>query len=83
MYRCSASHLSFHSPSVCTVSVAPFSSVGSSPTSMPVRISGPLVSSAIATSRPSSGVSATLLRAFAITWRHARAKEWWMARAVQ
>ena len=67
MCTCSASHFSFHSSAVCTVIVEPLTSSTSSPTSIPVRISGPLVSSAIATGLPSIGKSTWLCRALAIT----------------
>jgi len=68
MWMSEAEHSSFLASSVVTVSLAPFSSnTFSLPTVMPVRISGPLVSSAMASRRPSSGVSSTDLRALAIT----------------
>ena len=68
MYSVSPSHSSFFDASVVTRSFAPLAKATSaSPLSMPVRISGPLVSSAIATSRPSSGVSFTDWRTFATT----------------
>ena len=62
MYSGSPSHESFlNDASVVTSSVDPLveATVEPSPLSMPVRISGPLVSRAMATSRPSSGVSST------------------------
>jgi len=65
MYSVLSSHASLNAGSTVTVIASPaFRSTDALPSPLirPVRISGPLVSSATAHSRPSSGASATLCR---------------------